>query len=235
VIAVLDRWRSWLVALAVVVAVVLLSVEGGWGWKGWSALVAIGTLALAGATFLLGREAQRQGEAATRPDVLVHVTDEWATGTGRYAGRAKAVLPLVNAGPGVAINVRGVLRWATVRYGARSVFTASNMAPGATIDVRLEHEALAEWEGQNGAIFYSDLSGHEWYNQFWFESWFGQLFARQDAPARIIPGSSVDYDRGMVYGRSFTPRWWRQAWWRAMHRLRQARARWRSEASGHEE
>jgi hypothetical protein len=69
------------------VPVAIVCGSGFSNWAGWDALVAMGTLGLAVATFVLGWQARgqvrlqrRQLEASTRPFVFPSPTVEWLAG-----------------------------------------------------------------------------------------------------------------------------------------------------------
>jgi hypothetical protein len=90
--------------------------------------VAIGTAALAIATYVLAKRAKEeaaavraeaeqvaaQGAAALRAHVYPETTAEWAWGWREWGeGNRDRVLPLRNGGPGVALNVEGHVRRGT--------------------------------------------------------------------------------------------------------------------------
>lgn len=152
------------------------SVNGFFYWGGWSALVALGTIGLAGATVWLGAQARKEVRdawsrewAAQRPEVYPLSEREWVYGTGRYAqGRAR-LLPLKNGGRGPALNVRGEIT-AVSAQGAtyEREIIAGTIAPGDLLDARLAPGGVEDWSSVQGVIRYHDLSGRVYEGRFEF-------------------------------------------------------------------
>jgi len=142
--------------------------------------VATGTLALAGATFWLARRAgeqlkvERQRiEAAQRPMVYPLASYEWTQGIpgSGYDISRQHVLPLKNAGPGVAVNVHGACFFQNPAIGGRTSLEleGGTIGPGDLLDARLERPLTSGgWAGATGFVVYEDVAGDEWVTHFRF-------------------------------------------------------------------
>ena len=162
--------------------------------------VAVGTGALALATWWLGTKAQREAqavtdqvtieqeqlEAAQRPFVLP-ITDGWnenmrmpAVGTRPpTGGRPEPWLMLSNAGAGPAINIRGGLFWPGGIGGGWPVIPTS-IGAGEHVPTKLETHAGYEvkWSEAVGYVRYTDLAETEWQTHFRYEqNTSGQYFS----------------------------------------------------------
>ena len=147
-------------------------------WGGWSALVAIGTLALAGATGWLGLQSKRGVDdawarewAAQRPIVYPHPLRDWAyasEGSPYRLGNQK-VLPIKNGGRGPALDVRGEVHTRDPRDNvaySRTII-AGTIAPGDLFDSRIVPQpGIQHWLGAVGVLRYHDLVGNEWQTRF---------------------------------------------------------------------
>lgn len=154
--------------------------------------VALGTGALALATYALARRAKQQIDAATRPLVYPLVSYEWAQGTAgsRYDGRSSEVLPLKNGGHGVAMNVHGACYLPNPPPGSprRSLeVQGGTIAAGDLLDARLEETLAQGWrEGIDGFVVYEDTAGDEWVTHFRFgRGRTGQLVCFHEPPGRV--------------------------------------------------
>jgi hypothetical protein len=163
-------------------------------------LVAIGTGALAAATFTLAKrareeaqavrkESERLGEqarAALRAEVYPESSAEWAQGSGEWAGETSRKLPLRNGGPGLALNVTGTVTFEGVE--GRTPLYAGSIAPGGTLNARPRAPLTAGWGKASGELRYSDLNGDEWLTRFRMrmsEGESGQLYVQHD-PSELV-------------------------------------------------
>ncbi len=166
-------------------AVFIVIDTGPWEF-GWSALVAVGTLALALGTSFLAfqakREATKVGEqvelererldAVTLPYVVPAPTFAWANhqGEGQYAdGEWRRLLPIKNVGPGTALNVRGRLDFGPPS-GVTVEFVPTSLAPGDATDLGAHWDAPmrpeVEWAGLAGVLEYEDVGRRPWRSSF---------------------------------------------------------------------
>jgi hypothetical protein len=163
----------------------LASWHGFFAWYGWSALVAIGTLALSAGTVWLGVQAKKQvdGEwarewAAQRPEVYPLMTHEWVRGTGLYDRRRRNLLPLKNGGRGPALNVHGEITAVSSdgREYKRKIL-AGTIAPGDVLDGRTAPDEVEVWRTVRGVLRYRDLVEGAYETHFEFsEAEGGELF-----------------------------------------------------------
>jgi hypothetical protein len=157
----------------------------------WDKYTAIGTLAAAGATVLLAAvtvwlvwttrravkgEAEqlsiqrRALEASQTPYVFPAPTADWTDGLGVYSGgRWGKVLPIRNGGTGLALNVRGRLRWGPPS-GTQVPFVRMNLGPGDYQEIQInwgEGGAFGnEWDNMRGVLHYEDVLGRAWRTEF---------------------------------------------------------------------
>lgn len=143
-------------------------------WGGWSALVAIGTLGLAGATVWLGFQAKKEVSdawarewAAQRPEVYPLLTLDWTSMRREtpYFTRRGQLLPLKNGGRGPALNLRGKLRGV---YGGQEYtyeIIAGTIAPDELLDARII-PPVRGWPDIEGEIEYEDLVGGKYKGRF---------------------------------------------------------------------
>jgi hypothetical protein len=180
----MPKSRGWRVAVIVALVVVgfLLGFYRhwftswhGWKWEGWSAWVAIGTILLAVVTWRLARtsaqeiriERERLADAQ-RPHVFPVTYTQWVDKTERYAQRAFDVVPISNGGPGVALNIRGQLTFAS---GNPVDFVPTSLGAGQTHDLRLnwpgeDDAAEAQWKDASGELMYHDGAGQTFTSTF---------------------------------------------------------------------
>jgi hypothetical protein len=95
---------------------------------------------------------------------LRHV-ETWVDGTGRYEGRELIVVPVVNGGPGLALNVRGRL---TFPSGTFVDLVPTSLAAGQTHDMRVNWggPAVNDWEDATGELTYQDVTGQTFTSTF---------------------------------------------------------------------
>jgi hypothetical protein len=133
---------------------------------GWDALVAIGTLSLAAATFVLvmatykvSKQGDREIRALSRPVVLLQeltdVRPESRTGRTRwpgirYDGEGRFTITAKNHGPGPALNV---MAWVQVGGGQElSDDSGGTMAPGDSAQFEWTELPIAEPDSAGGII-----------------------------------------------------------------------------------
>jgi hypothetical protein len=139
---------------------------------GWEALVAIGTLGLAFVTFLLVRTTKRMVktasdeltlekqriEASQRPYVLPTPSGRWIEGqTPR-----NEVLPIRNAGGGVALNIRGRLYFPE---GTTVSVVPTSLGPGDSTDLRINwggEPRGGSWANARGYLLCEDVVAVTW-------------------------------------------------------------------------
>jgi hypothetical protein len=163
-------------------------IEGLHEWlERWAPLaewgVAVGTAALALATYALAKRASEeatavraeaeqlaaQGAAALRAYAYPETTAEWAWGAGEWGeGRRDRVLPLRNGGPGVALNVGGHFQAGT--QGRHTTLYAGSIAPGQAFNARPATPIEGGWASWVGSyhceLSYSDLNNEHWTTRF---------------------------------------------------------------------
>lgn len=182
--------------------------EGGFAF-GWSALVALGTLALALGTVFLALQARNEAravkreslqigeqvtlqrqqlEAGQRPYVVPFADPDWSwrEGLGRYdQNKWRNLLPVKNAGLGPALNVQGSLDFGPPS-GIKAPLIRTSLAPGDREDLRLHVEAEwsqgADWKSVAGWLDYEDSQGGRWRTEFRIE---------QDGSARYLNVTDV--------------------------------------------
>jgi hypothetical protein len=150
-------------------------------------IVGLGTLALAGFTYWLGKSARAEGyqvaaqvqiererlESESRPYVVPAPNPDWLTPDGRVAGGLfgndgwKGLLPVKNVGPGAALNIQGSLR-----FGPPSGVTVNTLptsvGPGEREDLRIHWAAPSsvEWKHVEGTLDFEDIGGGRWQTHF---------------------------------------------------------------------
>jgi hypothetical protein len=144
----------------------------GWGWDGWSALVAFGTILLALVTWRLARSTAGEIRlerdrlaAAQRPHVFPATYTAWVDGTGRYENRELHVIPVINGGPGVALNVRGTLIFSDQTFVG---LVPTSLSAGQSHDMRLNWGGAAreDWTDAEGTLTYQDVTGQTFTSTF---------------------------------------------------------------------
>jgi hypothetical protein len=141
-------------------------------------LVAAGTLALAGATYVLVRVTrrmvaqageqvmleQRRVEASQRPHVFPAASRRWIEGADLPGGMQwLELLPVTNGGPGLAINVRGTLYFAGPG-GVSVELVPTSLAPGESEYMRINWGGppITQWADARGFLLYDDIAGETW-------------------------------------------------------------------------
>jgi len=197
-----------------------IHVTSGEGLATW--IVAFATVSLFVATGLLFWATKRMVTTAAKqvgieqdriaagqhPHVYPVTLDPWVTTTPPYAdGRARHVIPLANAGPGIAHNTTGILVFSD---GVFSPIFPLTIQPGQELDARLdfgggEARGLEGWKNAHGFLVYDDLVGVKWMTEYnvrqsnggslFFEfQWsgllsdFGDLTKRFNIPASAMRG-----------------------------------------------
>jgi len=188
--------------------------------------VAVGTFGLALATYRLARGAADEVEAvrdeasqvakqielqreqmddARRAFVFPSVPYGWALAEGEWSSRQKAVLPIKNGGPGLALNVQGrIVRWrGQGRSFAQVTLVGSSVAPGDGAEVRLSEVVPEGWAGWSGYLRYSDLLGDSWVTYFRFRPEPG-LLAGEHSPPELIGATN---DPALLDAAGISARW----------------------------
>ena len=150
-------------------------------------IVGLGTLALAGFTYWLGKSARAEGsqvaaqvkiererlDAESRPYVVPAPDPEWLTPDNPVAGGWsgndgwKGSLPVKNVGPGAALNIQ-----ATLRFGPPSGVTANTLptsvGPGEREDLLVHWAAPSSipWQHVEGTLDFEDIGGSRWQTHF---------------------------------------------------------------------
>lgn len=105
--------------------------------------------------------------AAQRPHVYAVTLDEWVTERTPYLDhRARQVIPLANAGPGIAHNVTGLLRFAD---GIFVPIFPVTIQPGERLDARLNWGGDFRgnsWKNAHGFLAYRDVAGVAWVTEY---------------------------------------------------------------------
>jgi hypothetical protein len=177
-------------------------------------LVGLGTLALAGFTYWLGRSARQEGtqvanqvelererlEREQQPWIVLAPDPDWAwgQGAGRYGGNIwMERFPVKNIGPGAALNVKGVLSWGPPS-GVFVELLATSVGAGDREDLRVHWDAgqREDWRRVEGKLDYDDIHGGRWRTTFVIETK-GQARSVQVTgmvrmPGTTRPGASVD-------------------------------------------
>lgn len=193
-------------------------------WANWA--VAVGTILLASATFRLARragdeakavkdEAQRVGEQvelqreqlelANRAFVYPWLPHDWVMGTGYWntADLRLALLPLKNAGPGVARNVRGRVIWNLGPGQWRHAYiAASTIAPGDNENGRISPPTNDGWSGALGYVRWVDLAGEEWVTYFRMDKKGDLLVGEHQPPERIEEVNPDNLDEANLAART---------------------------------
>ena len=182
--------------------------------------VALGTILLAGATFVLARHAKseveavreestavaeqvdlqrEQMQAALRPVVYPVTPADWAMGGGVMANRREVLLPLANGGPGVALNVGGRI-WKPADGGPiYARLFAGSIGPGMQQDARLEPTWTTGWDGTDGYLSYWDILGIQWITDFSCTRGVGEQLSIEAKPPRRADDP---------FGPAYPPREW---------------------------
>lgn len=154
-------------------------------------LVGFGTLALAWFTFGLGRAAQSEGLAVRaqveleqarmdrerEPYVVPAPDPGWSVSEGEgkpgHTSGEWLDLPVKNVGPGAALNVRGILKWApgVAPYafpGVRADILPTSLGPGEREELRINWpgSGRVSWKRVEGTLDYEDVLGNSWRTQF---------------------------------------------------------------------
>jgi hypothetical protein len=113
---------------------------------------------------------REQMEAALRPYVIPAPDSDWSwhQGLGKYAGGEwRKVLPVKNAGPGAALNVRGELNFGPPS-GTYVAIIPTSLASGDREDLGVHWDASArdDWDSLTGMLDYEDVQGGRWRTDF---------------------------------------------------------------------
>lgn len=194
--------------------VTLLADAATWTVAGATIGLFIVTGCLFAATFGMVKTAARQVgieekrvAATQRPHVYPVTLDAWVRQKPPYdAGRARQVMPLSNAGPGVAHNVTGYLRF---HDGVFVPVVPLTIQPGEMLDASFDWGGdyrPDRWEDARGFLVYDDIAGETWLTEYYvkesnqglffdFEasgplSEFGSLHQRYDIRPEFIRGEA---------------------------------------------
>jgi hypothetical protein len=170
-------------------------------------IVGLGTLALAGFTYWLGKSARAEGsqvaaqvqlererlDSESRPYVVPAPDPAWTwgEGNGQYAANWwRSLLPVKNVGPGAALNVKGELHWGPPS-GVHVDLLPTSVGPGDREDLRVHWDGNArdEWQRVEGRIDYDDIQGGRWRTVFVIESR-GQARSVQVTGTLQMPGTT---------------------------------------------
>ena len=171
-----------------------------WSVAEW--LVAVGTLGLAAATFMLTTRVTRQVKveaaqlvASSRPFVAPLIGDNgegYTQDLSRVDLRAGPDVLLQNSGTGPALNVRGALYWTETAGGASSLHPLVLKAGSEEWAKVTRGRRSGHWAYAVGYLRYHDLSGTEWQTHFRFrEDGYGNVRAET-----LAAGESSEYDWG---------------------------------------
>lgn len=142
-----------------------------WWASGAAIAVAVLTGGLALATYLMARATssevrleRRRMDDAVRPHVYPQTHANWVDQSANYAqDRWVYVIPVTNAGPGTALNVRGRFR---LRNGTFMTLLPTSLYPAQTLDVRIDwggsQPIMDGWADAHGYLIYEDTSGATW-------------------------------------------------------------------------
>ena len=149
-------------------------------------IVGLGTLALAGFTYWLGRSARTEGsqvaqqveletkrmDVETEPYVVPAPDADWTErgGQGRYSSELwRTLLPVKNVGPGGALNVLGELDFGPPS-GVKVRIIPTSIGPGEAVDMRVhwasEPRPRDEWKRVKGTLDYDEINGDGWRTTF---------------------------------------------------------------------
>jgi hypothetical protein len=119
------------------------------------------------ATRQVGLEEKRLA-AAQRPHVYPVTLDSWVRQEPPYeAGRARKVIPLANAGPGIAHNVTGYLRF---HDGVFVPVVPLTIQPGQMLDASFDWGGdyrPDRWNDARGFLIYDDVAGETWLTEYY--------------------------------------------------------------------
>jgi hypothetical protein len=146
--------------------------------------VGLGTLALAAFTYWLGKSARAEGsqvaaqvqiererlDSEAQPWVVPAPDPEWSwkEGEGRYAdGEWMRLFPVKNIGSGLALNVKGSLKWGPPS-GVHVDMLPTSVGPREREDLRVHWDAPSrnEWRHLKGTLDYGDSVGRRWRTTF---------------------------------------------------------------------
>jgi hypothetical protein len=147
-------------------------------------IVGLGTLALAGFTYWLGKSARAEGsqvaaqvqiererlESADRPYVVPAPDRDWSWkgGDGVFATDVwRNLLPVKNVGPGAALNVQGSLNFGPPS-GVHVRFIPTSLGPHEKEELRLHWDSppYSDWKSVAGTFDYEDIHGGRWQTNF---------------------------------------------------------------------
>jgi len=154
--------------------------------------VALGTILLAIATFVVARRARdeaaavrdeaeqvreqitlQRDEAAERlrPCVYPVTPPEWAYARGEFEGQRDRLLLVKNGGKGIALEAGGHISWRDEHGNAiRTELVAGPIGPSDELVARLvPHPGVLRWTDATGTLIFKDASGLEYQTRFGFE------------------------------------------------------------------
>jgi hypothetical protein len=187
-------------ACAVVLAITWAGARGfidRWAVAEW--LVAVGTIGLAAATFILTTRVTKQVKveaaqlvASSRPFVTPLMSDNgegYTQNLSRVQSRVGPHVLLQNSGTGPALNVRGALYWTGTAGDGSSLLPLVLSAGSEAWSKVLGEGVVVNWANAVGYVRYHDLSGTEWQTHFRFrEDGYGNVRAET-----LAAGKASDY------------------------------------------
>jgi hypothetical protein len=137
------------------------------------------------ATSEIGIEEKRLA-AEQRPHAYPASLDPWVRQQPPYAsGRAREVIPLSNAGPGIAHNVTGYLRFTD---GVFVPIVPLTIQPGQTLDASFDWGGSPrqdQWKDARGFLVYDDVAGETWLTEYYVRQSNQGLFFDFEASGRL--------------------------------------------------
>jgi hypothetical protein len=179
-------------------------------------IVGLGTLALAGFTYWLGKSARAEGsQVAAQVEMQRERIDSeaqpwvvpapdpawsWKEGEGRYAdGEWMRLFPVKNIGSGLALNVTGSLKWGPPS-GVHVDMLPTSVGPREREDLRVHWDAPTrnEWQRVQGTLDYGDGVGRRWRTTFQILTRNGARYVQVEhvlhMPGRTIPVADAPED-----------------------------------------
>lgn len=169
-----------------------------WSVAEWA--VAIGTLSLAGFTYVLAHrvrgqiELQRQeAEEATRPIVYPVATNEWI----RSDQRRRYIL-IRNGGLGPAISIEGEVEWNPPGVSVKprhAVWQSGGLGPGEERLNFLARPTIEDWHNARGVLIAIGVDRRRWRTDFAAQIEEGNIVVLRVADIREIgPNDSTSLD-----------------------------------------
>lgn len=137
---------------------------------------------------------REQMEAALRPYVIPAPDNDWSwhQGLGKYAGGEwRKLLPVKNAGPGAALNVRGRINFGPPN-GTYVDLIPTGLASGDRVDLGVHWDVPAQndWSGLTGVLDYEDIHGGHWRTAFHVNDENGVRYVYVDEVA-LLPSATI--------------------------------------------